>query len=131
MGVAGLAVSLSWILRKGVGTIRRAEVALVDRLLHGLSRIPGVTVYGPADPAHRGSALSFRVEGMDPAEAGMRLEKRSRVLVRAGLHCSPNGHRAIGTFPVGTVRVSPGPFTTRAEIAMFLSALRKIRGPSA
>jgi len=53
------------------------------------------------------------------------------VLVRAGLHCSPNGHRALGTFPAGTVRVSPGPFTTRAEIATFLSALRKIRAPSA
>ena len=53
------------------------------------------------------------------------------VLARAGLHCSPNGHRAIGTFPVGTVRVSPGPFTTRAEIATFLSALRKLRDLSA
>jgi selenocysteine lyase/cysteine desulfurase len=29
------------------------------------------------------------------------------------------------------VRVSPGPFTTRAEIAAFLSALKKIRRPSA
>ena len=131
VGAAGLAVSLAWILRKGVATIRRREVVLVDLLLHGLSRIPGVTVYGPADPACRGSAVSFRVEGMDPADVGARLEKRSGVLVRAGLHCSPNGHRALGTFPAGTVRVSPGPFTTHAEIATFLSALRKIRGPSA
>jgi selenocysteine lyase/cysteine desulfurase len=68
---------------------------------------------------------------MDPVDVGERLEKRGGVLVRAGLHCSPNGHRALGTFPTGTVRVSPGPFTTRAEIATFLSALRKIRGASA
>ena len=130
VGVAGLAVSLAWILRKGVGTIRRREVALVDRLLRGLSGIPGVTIYGPADPERRGSAVSFRVEGMDPVEVGVRLERRSGVLARAGLHCSPNGHRAIGTFPAGTVRVSPGPFTTRTEIATFLSALRRIRIPS-
>ena len=70
MGAAGLAVSLAWILRKGVGTIRRREVALVDMLLCGLPRIPGVTVYGPADPKRRGSAVSFRLEGMDPAEVG-------------------------------------------------------------
>jgi len=38
--------------------------------------------------------------GMDPAEVGARLEKRSGVLVRAGLHCSPNGHRP-RTFPPG------------------------------
>ncbi|HWS15550.1 MAG TPA: aminotransferase class V-fold PLP-dependent enzyme, partial [Candidatus Methylomirabilis sp.] len=131
VGAAGLAVSLAWILRKGVATIRRREVALVDRLLKGLSGIPGVKVYGPADPARRGSAVSFRVEGMDPAEVGLRLEKRSGVLVRAGLHCSPNSHRALGTFPAGTVRVSPGPFTTQGEIATFLSALRTIRDAAA
>ena len=131
MCAAGLAVSLAWILRKGVATIRRREVGLVERLLKGLSGIPGVKVYGPEDPARRGSAVSFRVEGMDPAEVGMRLEKRSGVLVRAGLHCSPNSHRALGTFPAGTVRVSPGPFTTRTEIATFLSALRTIRAAGA
>ncbi len=127
VGLAGLAVSLAWILRKGVATIRRTEVELIGLMLRGLERIPGVSVFGPADPSARVSALSFRVEGMDPAEVGMRLEKRGRVLVRAGLHCSPNGHRTLGTFPEGTVRVSPGPFTTRGEITAFLSALRKIR----
>jgi len=127
VGAAGLAVSLSWILRTGIGTIRRKEIALVDLIFRGLSKIAGVTVYGPADSARRGSVVSFRVEGMDPAEVGARLEKRAGVLVRAGLHCSPNGHRTLGTFPAGTVRVSPGPFTTRAEISTFLSALRKVR----
>jgi len=131
VGAAGLAVSIAWILRKGVGTIRSKEVALVGMLIEGLSCIPGVTVYGPGDPSLRGSAVSFRVEGMDPAEVGTRLEKRGGMLVRAGLHCSPNGHRALGTFPAGTVRVSPGPFTTSGEIAAFLSCLRKIGVPPA
>jgi len=48
------------------------------------------------------------------------------ILVRAGLHCSPNSHRTLGTFPEGTVRVSPGPFNTHREISGFLAALRKI-----
>ncbi len=130
VGLAGLAVSLAWILRKGVEAIRRGEVSLVGMLLGGLSKIPGVTVFGPEDPGRRGGAVSFLVEGMDPAEVGLRLEKGSGVLLRAGLHCCPNGHRVLGTFPAGTVRVSPGPFTTRAEIATFLSALRKVRSPS-
>lgn len=71
--------------------------------------------------------MSFLLEGLDPAEVGRRLEREHGVLVRAGLHCSPNGHRTLGTFPAGTVRVSPGPFTTRREIARFLSGVRKIR----
>jgi len=127
VGVAGLAVSLAWILRKGVEAIRRREIAIVEELLAGLSGIPGVSVFGPQDPSRMVSVVSFLVDGSDPAEVGRRLEREHGVLVRAGLHCSPNGHRTLGTFPAGTVRVSPGPFTTRAEIARFLSGVRKIR----
>ena len=127
VGIAGLAVSLAWILRKGVAAIRERELARMEELTTGLSRIPGVRLFGPADPARRASVVSFLVDGMDPAEVGRRLEREHGVLVRAGLHCSPNGHRTLGTFPEGTVRASPGPFTTRRDIARFLSGVRKIR----
>ncbi|HEY7527601.1 MAG TPA: aminotransferase class V-fold PLP-dependent enzyme [Candidatus Deferrimicrobiaceae bacterium] len=127
VGIAGLGVSLSWLLRRGVDRVREKELELLSDLIEGMGKIPGVTLFGPLDPARCASALSFRVEGMDPAETGERLERKFGVLVRAGLHCSPNGHRTLGSFPEGTVRVSPGPFTTRKEIALFLAAVRKIR----
>ena len=127
VGLAGLSVSVEWLLKKGVEAVRKKETALFAELLEGMEKIPGVAVFGPRDPARCASAVSFLVDGMDPAETGRRLEKRFGILVRAGLHCSPNAHRTLGTFPEGTVRVSPGPFTTRKEIALFLSALRGIR----
>jgi selenocysteine lyase/cysteine desulfurase len=37
-------------------------------------------------------------------------------------------HKTIGTFPTGTVRVSPGYFTTDEEIDRFLEALQHIAG---
>ncbi len=126
VGAAGLAASLAWILRKGVAAIRRKEAGLLSVMFAGMERIPGVTVYGPRDPRRCVSVVSFRVAGMDPAETGRRLEAEAGVLVRAGLHCSPDSHRTIGTFPEGTVRASAGPFTTKKEIALFLSALRAI-----
>ncbi len=126
VGAAGLAVSLAWLLRRGVESIRRKETGLVARIIAGMERIPGVTLYGPRDPERRVSVVPFRVEGMDPAEVGRRLEAGSGILVRAGLHCSPGSHRTIGTFPEGTVRVSPGPFTTKKEVDLFLSALRNL-----
>lgn len=126
VGIAGLAVSLAWLLRKGVEAIRRREMELLGDLLYGMERIPGVTVFGPRDPSRRVSVISFLVEGRDPAAVGLRLEKKFGILVRSGLHCSPNSHRTLGTFPEGTVRVSPGPFTTRKEISRFLTALGKI-----
>ncbi len=126
VGVAGLAVSLAWLLRKGVDTVRRKEMDLLEELLEGMGRLGGVTVFGPREPSRRASVVSFLVEGKDPVEVGHRLEKGYRVLVRAGLHCSPHSHRTLGTFPRGAVRVSPGPFTTRKDISLFLTALRKI-----
>jgi cysteine desulfurase family protein len=126
VGIAGLSVSLAWLLRKGIDGIRRKETDLLEELLEGMGRIGDVAVYGPRDPSRRASVVSFRVEEMDPAETAHRLEKRFGILVRSGLHCSPNSHRTLGTFPEGTVRISPGPFNTRKEISRFLDALGKI-----
>jgi len=127
VGIAGLRVSLDWILARGVEAIRRKETDSTAMLLQEMARIPGVTLFGPPDASQRVAVVSFAVEGMDPTDVALQLEKRYRILVRAGLHCSPNGHRTLGTFPTGTVRVSPGPFTSRREISTFLSALRRIR----
>lgn len=126
VGVAGLGAALAWLLRRGVDAVRRKERELLGDLLAGLERIPGVRVLGPPDPGRRVSVVSFTVEGADPAVVGMRLEKGFGILVRAGLHCSPASHRTLGTFPEGTVRVSPGPFTTRKDCSLFLRSLRKI-----
>jgi selenocysteine lyase/cysteine desulfurase len=47
--------------------------------------------------------------------------------VRAGLHCAPGAHRAIGSFDSGgTVRFSIGPFTTADDVAAAIEALRQI-----
>lgn len=128
VGVAGLGVALAWLIRRGVEAVRRKEEELLADLMDGLSRIPGVTTFGPRDPSCRAAVVSFCVEGEDPAEVGRRLEAEHGILVRSGLHCSPGSHRTLGTFPEGTVRVSPGPFTTRREISRFLSALPRIVG---
>jgi cysteine desulfurase/selenocysteine lyase len=128
VGIAGLSVSIRWILSRGVEAIRRKEAAITAMLLEGMARIPGILLLGPPGASRRVSIVSFLVDGMDPSEVSLRLERRFGILVRAGLHCSPNGHRTLRTFPAGTVRVSPGPFTTRAAISRFLSALRGIRG---
>ncbi len=128
VGAAGLAFSLAWLLRKGVESVRRKEAGLAAEIIGGMERMPGVRVYGPRDPARRIPVISFRVEGMDPAEVGRRLEDGWGILVRAGLHCCPDCHRTIGTFSEGTVRASAGPFTTRKEVALLLSALRSMSG---
>lgn len=125
VGLAGLSVALGWLLRKGVGKVREHEVALLSELIDGMRSIPGIVLYGPATPEQRSCAVSFNVSGADPGDVCRRLERDGGILLRSGLHCSPNAHKTLGTFPQGTVRVSPGPFTTRKEIRLFLAALRR------
>ena len=44
------------------------------------------------------------------------LESEYGILARCGLHCAPDAHRALGTFPKGTVRFSFSPATTESDV---------------
>ena len=69
--------------------------------------------------------LSFNLEGMDSETAGQLLSRQG-IAVRAGLHCSPAAHQAMGTLQSGAVRVSPSVFTQEQEIERFVAAVKKI-----
>ena len=126
-GIAALGEAVSFIKEKGLKKIRRHETALFNLIVSGLKEIPGVTLFGPCDSRLQMAVVSFRLEGMDPAEVGSFLEETMGIQVRVGLHCSPMSHRTIGSFPEGTVRVSPGLFTTESDIAALIHGVRKIR----
>jgi cysteine desulfurase/selenocysteine lyase len=125
-GIAGLSAGVEFILRTGVEWIRSHEQALTALLLDGLCRIPGVTIHGPADPVRQGGVVSLTLAGRDPSEVGYRLDHEFDISVRVGLHCAPDAHRTIGTYPGGTIRVSPGFSTSEADIDAFLGAMHAI-----
>jgi cysteine desulfurase/selenocysteine lyase len=123
--IAGLKAGLDFVQATGLDVIRAKETALVDQLLEGLRGTKGVRLYGPQE-GERGAAVSFNVDGHDPASLGYLLDSGYDISVRVGLHCAPDAHRSIGSFPEGTVRVSPGFFNTGTDIDFFLRALREI-----
>ncbi len=126
-GLAGLKVGLEFVLDTGIGIIRAKEQALVAQLVNGLCAIDGVEVYGPRDIHCRGAAVSFTIADKDPSEIGFILDQQENIAVRVGLHCAPDAHRCMGTYPAGTVRVSPGFFTCAQDICHFLAVIARIR----
>src|SRR5262249_35445622 len=126
LGVAGLAAGVRHVLEHGPEPVRAHEVALTERLWQRLEEAGGFEVFGHRDPARRVGTLSFRSEALPAAEIGGILDQAFNVAVRPGLHCAPYVHRALGTFPEGTVRVSPRPFHTEADIDPLVDALREI-----
>ncbi|MDR1320198.1 MAG: aminotransferase class V-fold PLP-dependent enzyme [Gracilibacteraceae bacterium] len=123
-GLAGLTAGIRYIMETGVARIQAREAEWANRLLHGLADIPGVRLYGPPPGPSRAGVVSFTLAGYDPAEAAFILDDSFDIAVRAGLHCAPGAHAALGTLEAGgTVRVSPGCFTTAAEIDRCLEAV--------
>ena len=82
-------------------------------------------VYGPSSLEDRIAVVAVNVEGCAPAQVAEWLDRIHGLAVRAGLHCAPGTHQALGTFPDGTVRISPGYFTKDADIDLCLEALRE------
>jgi len=126
LGIGGLAAGIGFIKKTGMETIRRHEEKLTRLLLEGLSRIPEVTLYGPPAGSQRGPVVSLQLKGKSVADLAFLLDRRYGIMTRAGLHCAPSAHRSIGTFPEGTLRLSPGFFNTEAEISDVLNALGAI-----
>jgi len=124
--IAGLKAAVDFILQKGVQVIYAHEQQLVRRLIAGLAAIDGVSVCNGGLQRPRGAVVSFVVTGLDPSRVGFLLDTGYGIAVRVGLHCAPLAHRTIGTFPEGTIRVSPGLFNTEAEIDRFIAAVAEI-----
>ena len=66
--------------------------------------MPRVKIFLPE--AEKGSLLLLGFEGISPSEMAEKLAEYG-ICVRAGLHCAPLAHTAIGTAEGGTVRSSP------------------------
>jgi cysteine desulfurase / selenocysteine lyase len=121
-GIAGLKAAVEFIKTTGIAAIRAHEIELLRHLLDGLKGIPGVQIYGPLNPAAHGGAVSFNLAGRDPAQVGFALDRDFDIVCRVGLHCAPDAHITIGTFPTGTVRISPGYFNTHQDLEQLLTA---------
>jgi cysteine desulfurase/selenocysteine lyase len=126
IGIAGLEAGLKFIQQLGLAAVRAHSLKMKSLLWEGLSAIPRVKVFGPTDPAQSVAIVSFSIMGKSVSDIGFRLDEDFGVLTRVGLHCAPAAHRTIGSFPEGTVRLSPGLFTTLDDIQTTLAAVQEI-----
>jgi len=75
VGLAGLAAGVRWVQEQRVEAIRAHEVTLANRLVNGLQKIPGVTVYGGLEAEAQTATVSFNVAGMAPSKVGLQLDE--------------------------------------------------------
>ncbi|MCR5443335.1 MAG: aminotransferase class V-fold PLP-dependent enzyme, partial [Sphaerochaetaceae bacterium] len=126
-GLLALAESVGYVSRN-LGAIRTNERRMTELLYEGLLSIKGLRMVGAPLNRPRTSVISVVSDKMDIAEISAQLSERYGIETRVGMHCSPSSHRSLGTFPGGTLRFSPGPFTTKDEIFLTIDALQTILG---
>ena len=126
VGIAALGAALTFVQEIGVAAIQDHESALTTSLFAGLDAIPGVRVIPSSDPGPRAAVVSFLIDGWEPSDVGAILDQSFGIACRTGLHCAPDACRTLGVFPAGTVRFSPGWFTTSKEIDAAVAAVGEI-----
>jgi cysteine desulfurase / selenocysteine lyase len=126
VGLAGLGAGVRFVMQEGLSNIRQKEERLTKLLLDGLATIPGVDTYGNTCPGDRVAIVSFNIIGLPPSEVALQLEEDFRIMCRPGLQCSPITHKTLGTFPQGSVRLSPGHFNSGHDVERTLEAVRQI-----
>ncbi|MDR4508152.1 MAG: aminotransferase class V-fold PLP-dependent enzyme [Candidatus Brocadiaceae bacterium] len=125
-GIAGLQAGVEYVLAKTRKEISTHEKRLADKLVHVLVHDERFIVYGSKNRANTVSIVSINLKGYKPTEVCAILDQSFSVAVRPGLHCAPGTHKKMGTFPEGTLRISPGFFNTEEDIDCLISALNKI-----
>lgn len=126
-GIAGLHAAAAWILAQGLGELRLRIHSRTGQLLEEMNRIDNVSVLRPCLESANCGIVSFNIRRMDCRDVAMILDQSFDIQSRAGLHCAPLLHHTLDTASShGTIRLSPGVFTTDDEIACVVGAVREI-----
>jgi len=122
-GIAGLDAAIDYINEVGIDHIREAEQHLMWRFYDGIKNIPNIKIYGDFETKDRCPIVTINLGDYSSAEVSDELFITYGISTRAGAHCAPLMHQALGTVEQGAVRFSFSHFNTEEEIDAAIAAL--------
>jgi cysteine desulfurase / selenocysteine lyase len=125
-GILSMGEGLAFIESEGIDAIRKREMEHCAEIWKVLSSLKNVELYGPPPGEERTAVISFNIKGWEADDVGNVLTYNHDVHLRTGLQCSPLAHQTLDTHPEGTVRISPGYFTTQEDLKQALKAIKTI-----
>ncbi|NTY58979.1 cysteine desulfurase [Mycolicibacterium sphagni] len=120
--VVGLAAAARYLSALGMAGVEAHENELVAAALEGLAGIPQVRIIGPTTLEHRGSPVSFVVDGVHAHDVGQVLDDEG-VAVRVGHHCAWPLHRRFGI--AATARASFAVYNTADEVDRLVAGVKR------
>ena len=125
-GIAGLHAAVEYLEKTGVDNIRAREQDLMWRFYEGVKDISGVKVYGDFSSKNRCPIVTLNIGDYDSSEVSDELLTEYGISTRAGGHCAPLMHEALGTVEQGAVRFSFSHYNTEEEVDTAIEAIREL-----
>jgi cysteine desulfurase/selenocysteine lyase len=121
---AGLNAAIDYLSEIGLEAIHQHEQSLLADALTQLQAIEGLRILGPTEPADRGTAISFEVDGVHPHDVSQVLDELG-IAVRAGHHCAWPLHRKLGV--QASTRASFYLYNTHEEVTALADGIRSAK----
>jgi len=126
-GIIGLGAGVQFINQAGRQNIEDHKQRLIAHLHEALSTHPKIRIYSKNESGKNSGVVSINIDGMPSTEVSKILDERYQIATRAGLHCAPFAHEALGyTTERGLLRLSVGYFNTLDEMDYTVHALGEI-----
>ena len=129
-GIFGLHAALKELTPLSMEQIRTKELSLTGYFLEKLMELDPsekhIRIIGRKDLSMRSAVVSIQTLDEDMASVAWHLDHDYHIMTRVGLHCAPNAHKTLDTYPAGTIRFSFGPQNTNNEIDFCIRALKEI-----
>lgn len=127
-GIAGLHAALGYLKEQGMERLRERELALMWQFYDGISKVPGVKIYGDfADRERlRAPIVTINIRDYDSGEVADELALSYGIMTRSGAHCAPLMHKALGTVEQGAVRFSFSHSNTEEEAAQAIRSVKDL-----
>ena len=129
-GIYGLHEALLYLKTHSLQAINEKELSLTGYFLEQLQALDDtgrhIRIIGKKDLTDRNAVVSIQTPEIDMSQVAWELDNEYGVMTRVGLHCAPNAHKTLGTYPAGTIRFSFGPENTKNELDFAIQGLKKI-----
>ena len=125
-GIAGLKAAVEYINSVGMENIRQKEQQLMRQFYDGVKDIPGVKIYGDFGTDMRCAIVALNVGSYPSEQVSDALFRDYGIATRAGAHCAPLMHKALGTEIQGAVRFSFSHYNTAEEVECAVRAFKDI-----
>ncbi|EAE6829869.1 cysteine desulfurase [Listeria monocytogenes] len=120
-GAIALGAAIDYLAKVGLANIHAHEQALASYAIEEMSKIEGITIYGPKDASKRCGLVTFNLEGAHPHDIATILDEDG-IAIRAGHHCAQPLMKWLDVS--STARASFYIYNTKEEIDALIDGLK-------